>query len=114
MTEIFTENDKLVVWEIPIVQVYNLVHWPDGCNAIPTFEQLEDTLDIIEGYQQSPDEYDEQDRAAIEEWLKKNSVDKFKKAYMEAIQEQDRLAHIQHDWFEDNKLFPQSYMRTDN
>jgi hypothetical protein len=113
-TEIFSENDKLVVWEIPIVQIFNLVHWPDGCKTVPTFEQLEDTLNIVEGYKQSPEEYDEPDKKAIEEWLKKNSLTKFKKAYIEAVQEHERLENIKHDWFRDNKLFPQQHMRTDN
>jgi hypothetical protein len=91
-----------------------LVNWPDTCKVVPTYEQLLDTLEIVINYQESPEDCNKDDIPAIEEWLKKNSITKFKKALLDAEAEQGRLDNIKTDWFEDNRLFPQSYMRGDN
>ena len=96
---------KMTKVEVPIIETYDLVTWPDGCPEVPTYFQLCSTLEIVEMYQAKPESFKPGLAKTLEKWLKDNSIPKFRKALETAEEVQERLDRVAEEFIEDNQNF---------
>lgn len=79
--------------EIVIKMSFDLVSWTDD-TTVPAYSDVSSTLKIISLFRQTPEVFTKGQTKIIDSWLKKNSVEKFVAAKINA---EKHLAILQQD-----------------
>ena len=94
------DKPKLTISEVVIPIKYNLVYWPDGCSDVPEYDDVLDTLEIINTVldkieNEEPISSDLKQTVLL--WMMFNDIEKFEKYSMECEKHQRIIRRMKVD-----------------